>query len=550
MRLLAAKAIDAAADIALLDPVPDSDLHANVGAHRRRAWAPARRRGGRIGVVRGALALVAIVALLLPATAAHAEGSHVIYFPWVSNNEVVGGQGPWFSQITMRNLTDDTCPVQVYVGGAGGWQKVSQMALAPHGTNMVGASTLSNQMPGFAVRMESVCDIVGNVKQTTPSVNRAPWSDGSDVVTGYSGLIQEEIDAATSTSTRAWNLPIVQTNTGWNTLIRVANLRSGGAITATLELYPGDNAAGSGGASVTVTQSIPVSTSWQFDAAGVLGDSDWVGYARITTTGASGVVARRVKPSTDMAITNVAVAADSAAQAAPFRQAAPLLFVEYNGWNTGINIANVSNRSTIVTVRYYAAGSSDGATRMESLIMPARSMRYLYTPDTGADAGFVGSATIESDAPVVASVDEVKYATGDALSYLVSGHGQQTAAIATVFKQDELLGRNDNSGINIANLDPTQAQIVTVYLQQASGADVLAEPLQVEIPAGGNAFVYLPQLAEVPAGVWLGALLTSSNTYGFVAISNDVNYVVPGDGAVVFSITGASGTYLVQAAQP
>src|SRR5690606_14913064 len=130
-----------------------------------------------------------------------------------------------------------------------------------------------------------------------------------------------------------------------------------------------------------------------------LGVAEWVGYASISANGPVGVLAHRSKPSTRMALTNVAIAADGAAAQSSYRISAPLLFTAYNGWNTGINLANISSDPADVTVRYYETGG--GFMREESLTIPGHSMHYLYTPGNVDQEEFVGSAVIVSDAPVI-----------------------------------------------------------------------------------------------------------------------------------------------------
>ena len=74
------------------------------------------------------------------------------------------------------------------------------------------------------MRLEALCPLTASLKMVTPDVSRSPWSDGAKVVTGYTGLSGADMDSAES-SLGLWNwyLPIVQTNSGWNTIIRVTN---------------------------------------------------------------------------------------------------------------------------------------------------------------------------------------------------------------------------------------------------------------------------------------------------------------------------------------
>jgi hypothetical protein len=405
------------------------------------------------------------------------------------------------------------------------------------------ATNMDLPEPGSPVRIEANCDISVSLKQYTPNVRRTPWSDGGNVVTGYTGLGQDDLAAARATGTSAWYLPIVQTNSDWNTFIRLANFADV-ASDVTVEIYPSGNTQGADGAVLTLERQLGFTESWTIDALAELGESGFVGFARISATGDVGVVAQRVKPGALMAISNVAVAANGSVEGS-YVSASPLLFTAYNGWNTGITMANASDQPAIVTLQYYP---TDGPMlREESIVIAPRSMQYIYTPGTVDQEGFVGSALILSNVPIVAAVDEVKYETFEALSYIASGAAQHVAGIPIVFKEDPLNGMNDNSGVSIVNLDLVNEQNVFLRVRSRAGAEILELPVAVRLPAGGSSFVYLPFIDEIPAGTNGSLIIETSSEAGFVAISNDVNYAAGGDGSVVFSAAGNGGLYYVPA---
>jgi hypothetical protein len=476
----------------------------------------------------------------IPST--HAQDLTTVYLPWVPNDETIGGQGPWNGELSIQNPTAETCPITVYVVEDEAWLPKARLSLLAGQSISTGASALAVPAPGSPMRFESFCEIAVSMKQVTPGVTRPPWADGADVVTGYTGLQQVEVTAAHATSTSGWFLPIVQTNSGWNSFITIANFTSLSVGTVVVHLYPAGNTQGVFGADVTLHRQLDPADIWTIDVREEVGEDGWVGYASISSDVDSGVIVRRVKPETQMAITNVGIAGESSAGGAQ-RALAPLLFNDYNGWNTGINIANPTDRVANVTVQYFEADKQ--IPREDTLSIAANSMHYVYTPGTGQQDGFVGSATIVSDTAVVASIDEVKYETIEALSYMASGIGQHNAALPIVFQADSERGRNDNSGINIANLAPDHEATVSVTLLNRNGSDLLDTPISVTLPPGGNSFVYLPFVSEIPPGTMASARLTTDSPEGFVAISNDVNYLVTGDGSVVFSATSADGYYMV-----
>jgi hypothetical protein len=479
-----------------------------------------------------------------PLQPARAAGPTVIYFPWVQHNEMVGNQGPWFSELMLQNLSDDICPLSIYIGRDGVWVKTTQLSMLRKSSRPIASRDLGLRDSSAPVRIDAFCDLAASLKSYTPDTLVSPWSDGAHVVTGYTGVSSVEVAAAQATDSSAWVLPIVQTNSGWNTFIRVANVAAV-ENDVSIELYEAGNAAGAAGVFRTYVMRVPTASVWTLDLATALQVPGWVGFARIVSDAEIAVIAHRVKPSTAMALTNVAVAVDSAV-AGEQRTLAPLLFNAYNGWNTGINLANPSEQPTSVRVLYYAAGG--GMINGIELTLAARSMQYIYTPGNVTTEGFVGSAAIFSNAPVVGAVDEVKYETTEALSYMTSSLPQTDAAIPVVFRENPANGHHDNSGINIANLSAVSDQQVQVDLIDPSGVSLLTAPITVTLPAGGNAFVYLPFVPEIPSGTFASARIMSSHEAGFVAISNDINYAVSGDGSVVFAATGAGGYYRIPTA--
>lgn len=485
--------------------------------------------------------MVALGALAPMVQPTAAQGMQTYYLPWVPSGEMLNGQGPWHGKLSFQNLSDDSCAMLIYVGRPGSWTQTAQLSLTPGATRSVSASSLAVPSPGAPVRLEAFCPIVASLKMVTPDANQIPWSDGANVVTGYTGVSATDLQVATQTESSGWFLPIVQTNSDWNSLIRVASLSEDQPVDVEINLYPSENDQGPSGLALTVEETLGVGETLTLDVLEELGTTGWVGYAQVRATGPVGVLAYRLKPGAAMALTNLAAPADIGNASSRFVLNAPLLFSAYNSWNTGINIANVSNDWADVTVRYFETGN--GQVREEQLTLLPRSMRYLYTPGTVEQDGFVGSAVIESDAPVVAAIDEVKYQSLDGLSYMASAVGQQDAAIPVTFRHDPDNGMHDNSGVNLHNLNPDEAQDVEISLVSNTGQPILPEPITVTLPAGGSNFVYLPDVESVPSGTVAAAHIRSDDQAGFVALSNDVNYAVPGDGSVVFAAAGEAGYY-------
>ncbi len=458
--------------------------------------------------------VVPTVAIVAESGKVHAQGVHVVYLPWVSNNATIDGAGPWHGYLSFQNLSSGPCAMSIYAGGPDGWQRKAQLVLNGDAHRTVSANSMAVPEPGAPMRVDALCPVAASVKELTPSPRKYPWADGAATVAGYTGIAEADLSASREAGSSSWFLPIVQTNSDWNTTLRITNLDETTTTTAQVELYPNGNLLGAAGITKTVSVTIPAGDSVQIDALDELGGvSGWVGYASVRADGPVGVLAHRSKPSTRMAIVNVAVAADQAATDGQFTSSAPLLFSAYNGWNTGINLANVADQYATVTVRYFETGGS--FVREETLSLPPRSMQYLYTPGNVDQPGFVGSATIESNVPLVGAIDEVKYQTTEAMSYMASSVPQTDAAIPITFKENPAAKRHDNSGINIANLNADAEQSVEITLFSDTGDLILSEPILVTLPAGGSEFVYLPFVESLPPGTLAAARLRSSRPAGF-----------------------------------
>jgi hypothetical protein len=492
------------------------------------------------------LCLLALApALAHPGTpTAHAStGPYNVYFPWVSQNEMLAGQGPWTTEFVIQNLSEVPCAAMIFVARPSGWAQLAQLSVQPRAARTIGAASVGVPQPGAPVRIQAACQLAVVAKQTTPRGSNPPWSDGAEVVTGYTGLDAVDVAASQVTPTSAWHLPIVQTNSGWNTHIRIANFSTTAPVDVTVELYPAGNQQGAGGATLISTHRLAVAESWTINARQALGVDGWVGYARITASGQVAAIAQRMKPSTQMAITNVAIAADSEAPAGVYQAHAPLLFTAYNGWNTGINLANVTDRTATLRLRYFQAGGN--FLRDETVVIPPRGMTYIYTPGTVQQEGFVGGAHIISDAPVVGAIDEVKYETVEALSYMATAIGQRDAAIPVAFRHDPANGQHDNSGINIASFRQDANLVVRVTLFNGNGQPVGNTPIDIVVPPSGNTFLYLPTTVDLADGSVVSVRLRVIGDGTFAAISNDINYAVAGDGSVVFVASNSSGYFHV-----
>ena len=83
----------------------------------------------------------------------------------------------------------------------------------------------------------------------------------------------------------------------------------------------------------------------------------------------------------------------------------PLYKKAYWGSYTGINVQNVGSGTATVYVVYKGTGGTHNSVSYPKLIAPGG--MFDFTNDGGLPNGFIGSATITSDQPIVAIINEI-----------------------------------------------------------------------------------------------------------------------------------------------
>ncbi len=489
---------------------------------------------------RAPLALLLVIsAFILAIPTASAADTETVLLPWVPNGDTTGGLGPWQGHIEVQNTSDQLCSFQISVPvESGGWVTLNSFLVGPHQLSDFSPEDIRLPAPGGAVRVESTgCTLAVAVKQASGSFEQAPWSSGASVVTGYTGI--PGVDAANQPD---WILPIVQTNNGWNSYIRLSNYDSLNAKNIKLDVYPFHNVGGSGAPIFSETIAVQAGHTQTIDMLDALGSSGFIGFARVTSDGNIAAMVQREKASTGMAMINLAssyASGEASIQTVgPNALQAPIIFNAYNGWNTGINLANPNDSIANVTISYPGSGRDD-----DVLSISPFSSDYVYTPSTAPNqTGFTGSAIISSDVPVAAAVDEVKYSSDDAISYIAVPAVDSTVAVPLVFKQSQDGLLSDNSGINISNAgDSTSTVEVTVYDEVGNLA---GSPFSILVPPHASNFVYIPS-TDVPPHNFGSAVVTAVDGSPIVAVSNDVAYDIVLNGSAVFNAPSANGLYRI-----
>jgi len=423
-------------------------------------------------------------------------------------------------------------------------------------------------------------------------------------------------------------LPIVQTNNGWDSVINITDMdptvHSFASVTVTFYQGAGANTSGGNGAWGTsvgsFTALVAQGATTTIDLATVPGlPTDFVGSAWITSD--YGVVAdvNRQKSITNMALTNTA-APSLRATTSPsacgnalcfggggnggnnggmFTMVAPLVFQSYNGWNTGLNIANISEFTNTVTVTW--VGPTGNVVGSDSVTLPAKAMEYIYRPSTmdlGLTNGYVGAAVLTSLLPFHAAVDEVKYTDpsnpnaaghGQAMSYIATDAGASAAFcyllngpfgqpvcapngyngapngagsydiggptlnIPLIQRGSTLTGMGDFSGINLFNASAQESTTDWVRFYQPSGAleaPTLNAPYQIVLGPLNTATIYTGQFNEMSTGFQGSAQVEPVSGGGVIfGVSNNVNYAVNGDGSAVYNAVNSWGQFRLDCSQ-
>jgi hypothetical protein len=481
-----------------------------------------------------------------------ADEGHIVVFPWVPNGSTIedpredfGDNGPFFGTVTIQNLEDEE--IDIYYAATDGldfedlteWTTTS---LDPYESVTVSAGLAGVEAPGGGVIvagfMEGTTDeparIAGVQKQASdvaPTIN-ARTSDVHDTVGGYTGLLGHEL------GTQAV-LPVVQVNSNWNTMIRVTNFNDEVDADATVQLRP---AQGSGWIGTIVLEDIGPGETATIDLLSTNAPLNWVGSATITANTNIAAVAERAKNETNMLIMNVSQNPDVHGGT----QSAPLIFDDWFSWNTGISIANLSSSMNSVTISYFDLdGNPQGS---DDIDIPGNGMRFVYSPagienDDNGDEGFVGSAVITSDEPIVGAVDEVKYLGGDedsghAMSYMVDLNpavAGESLAMPLVQRSDDD-GVGDITGIQIFNPSSESVTAAIWYIDQ-TGTPFAGSPELITLDENEGHTSYTFSIEALGPNFQGSAIIQVLSGDGAIAaVANIVNYQVQYDGSSSYNL--------------
>jgi hypothetical protein len=519
---------------------------------------PMARRARRVFLILG-LVLSLLVVAIGPASASKQppDGVPRLYLPWIPTGAVIDdprgfpSSGPYYGTVTVQNLEDEE--IILYYKATADPENFSDLAnfhttlVGPRASRTIAIPQLqlAADVDGTGVVLAarksanpaSIARIAAVQKQAAPVAIDvdAKTHAGHMTVGGYSALVPFDIAPVI-------RLPIVQTNSNWNTLIRATNFE---AWEDDVEIHLTLRPAG-GGEALQFTKVADAGETVTFDLLELGVPEEWVGSAMLSSAEVIGAVAERVKNETNMLIVN-------SARSAPFNgelQYAPLVFRDWFHWNTGISVVNVEAVPIDVAITYY--GMDGEVLDTDDLTLPADSMDFVYRPSgLEEDDSFVGSAAVDATGRFLAVVDEVKYLgddddTGHAMSYAVESDAiasaGQSVALPLFQKGSSNDGQGDTSGIQLFNPGSGWVQF-SIWVYDQFGVPVLYDPgIMLEGKHGYTFYAFAEQdLPDGLTGAVVVGVIASQGDGALVAVSNNVNYAVQFDGSVSFNLFRIGG---------
>ncbi len=415
--------------------------------------------------------------------------------------------------------------------------------------------------------------VLGGIAKQAVAGETLPFTTAADSsVSGYNAVGGFELGEFDD-----WYFPIVQTNGGpggaWNTILRIANFGNVvdgevghiGSAAVTARFFPADDAQGSLNTGFQLQALVNTGDVWNIDVSDYVPEG-WVGSVHVYSDSAIYAMADRVKLGYGEWITNTASNSpytngnNVSGALGQYVLFAPDVRLDYFGWNTGINVANLVNDDNNVNIQYFNL-YGNAPTALTRRLAP-QGMTYFYDPSqlpqdnslqdpsTDVNADIIGSALIWSDYPVAAVVDATKYPEStnsedpnifQAMSYSATANVYTTQVHPLVQKGNPTTGQGATSGINIMNPNSTAA-LASVWWVNPSGfgADNYGTSA-VAIPGFANGFVYTFNAMNLPNGFYGSAVVTS--TLPVASVTTQVDYQVEWDGTAVWLGYNPCGYY-------
>jgi len=512
-----------------------------------------------------------------------ADGANEVYFPAVGYDngdmglvDANGDPTTASTSITVQNIDENDAYIFIFDGQDG---FVDYAYLSAGASKTFTAESLGIDaghitpvyVLGFNQLYEDdagVCQLdqaflAGVAKQAAVG-DSLPYTTAADVsVSGYNAISGRELGFFDQLY-----FPIVQTNCGpggcWDTILRVANFGIDRNAAVTVRFFPADDGSGSLQSGFQLEALVSRGQVWSIRLSDYVPEG-WVGTAQVFTDDAVAAIADRFKVGTDMWITNTASNAQAESfwqfpggpSNAPYVLFAPDVRMDWNGWNTGINVANTIDADNHVWIQYF--GNNGNAPLAQDNTLHAQGMTYFYNPsnpseddcqqpatDPNSGCDFIGGAVILSEAPVAVAVDGVKYFgndanVGQAFSYSATGNVFTDQAAPLVQKGNPANGMGATSGINFLNPNAEATTVTTTWINPSGFSASDFAPSIVWVPGYSTGFVYTMFHHNLPNGFSGSALVPSD--LPIAATTANVDYQVQFDGTVVWNLYNPCGFF-------
>jgi hypothetical protein len=269
---------------------------------------------------------------------------------------------------------------------------------------------------------------------------------------------------------------IFKESRGWSTILAAQNL---GSIPTTVQVtYAGPSGTTSSESAVVA----PLATAHFSQAGNPQLPADFSGSARVQSTNGQPLAAV-VK---QLSIEGAAMSYPSVSSGTE-RLSAPLVFKQYQGWDTGIQLFNLSAVGGTVVIRYPGA-----ATIVESIpIAPLGSVTVYQPANLQLPAGFMGSASIQGPpgSQLAGIVNQVKTGGKTAMNHVIGSGAQAAPTLAIPLVAADADGWA--TGIQLQQHGPASSQLQVLFFREDGE---LALRLEESLASGASRTYYAPSL--------------------------------------------------------
>jgi len=183
----------------------------------------------------------------------------------------------------------------------------------------------------------------------------------------------------------------------------------------------------------------------------------------------------------------------------------PMLFKDAFGgsYDAALYVQNISASSANVTIQFYDSTGTLSCTKNDT-VSPLASKGYWLPSESCLPAGWVGSALVTSDQPIVAIGRP--HIGSEVMTYNGFSAGSTSASIPMLFK--DAFGGSYDSAFYIQNIHPSNTANITINFYDSTGALSCTKNDTVS-PLASKGY-WVPSESCLPTG-WVGGVIVSSD---------------------------------------